>query len=221
MVEFFFMILGYLISIPALIIILLIATYQESCEKHGWSAFLMIVSLAIVYFLFDIKTSHALIAVAAYIPIGLVWSIVRWKIYCTRKVDQLKDYFTTAEDEVLYRSETYSQTTIDNLNVRRNLDKLTYWVICWPVSMVERAIGDLVHAVRHIITNWFGSVFERISNSAISDINEFKETIKKPEQTVQRTKVPLDDQYDIDEDGDMDDGRWNKVKEDLHGRNSR
>jgi hypothetical protein len=233
MIEFFFLILGYVLTIPALIIILLIATYQESREHHTWAAFLMIVSLTIIYFIFEIKLIHALIVAAAYIPIGMIWSVFRWKIHCKRSTEKAKNDLLNRHEDVTSNRFKGNDSFIsihlkDSIDVRRNTDKLVLWVVCWPISIIERSIGDAIHAVRFMVTDWFGSVFQRISDSASTDFeNTMNELNKK-----QRKEYQTEDDHVTEVDADdvlknIDDiitqreheRRWVETQKQLRGNN--
>ena len=160
MMEF---ILGVLLS-PYFfgLLLLLMVIYEHKDAAEGVS-FLLVVTLIVGYFIFKPSLFIIGVVVAAWIPIGLLWSIFRWKRHCNKLVNEYnaRKPFKDAHIEQMNR-----MTLDQDISVENNKSALIYWVLVWPVSLVESLVGDIIHMVSELVTKKFREIFEKISNSA-------------------------------------------------------
>lgn len=131
-------------------------------EEAGWAMFLTVCSIAILCGILQLSVVTIGIGAIVYLPIGLVWSIWRWKRKVNYIVRQVQD------------GDMSSDRGREEVLVRNNLQNLVSWVIVWPFSVVESFIGDIVELVQIAVRNWFRSVYEKISNDAIQKIDSIK-----------------------------------------------
>ena len=153
-------ILAYLLTWPALVIILALGVICEARESHAWAIFMGIVGAMVAFFFFDISLQLLAIGFVAYMIVGFVWSFWRYKRFVDKRV---------ADGRWEYHHST-NKAFKESLLPTKNLDKITTWIIVWPFSMVENVIGDFINLVHTAITTYFKSVYIRIYDSAISKI---------------------------------------------------
>lgn len=163
MIEFLLASWLWIATWPFLVGFLLIGVWGEYCGHHKFAAFTTILAGLAIWKMFDVDPQHTMYAAIAYIPIGMIWSVWRWKVYCKRTTQRT---LQSLNDDW---GVTSPKDLEEQLNITRNLDRLVSWVICWPISMIERAIGDLIHMIKIMITEWFGNVYKSIASNSVSE----------------------------------------------------
>lgn len=148
---------GYLFTWPALVLLLLVGIVFEHKGARGWAVATGLVAMAVSYFYFDVALQTILYLAGAYLVTGLVWSFWRYNVYAKETVKWIKTL--QVPDKF---SENYRQTHIDNLAPSKNLDRITAWIIIWPFSLVECALGDIINAIQSLVTRVFKGVYSKI-----------------------------------------------------------
>lgn len=103
---------------------------------------------------------QALLWTFAYLPIGVVWSFIKWFIFLRgiklKYQDKLERYnqlrnLTTAE---AIQTEDWKKflTSYENYEIRKpkvndHKDDIIRWVIYWPFSIATAIVGDLIKYV--------------------------------------------------------------------------
>ena len=144
--------------------LIILALWAESLDNHKTTAFFVALGLVSAYFIFNIS----LIYLLAYIPVGMAWSVWRWKVHCKeaairaklRKADS-----TTKLD--LQRARLEHEVSLKN-----HVDKIVSWIICFPVSVLEQVVGDVVLVLKVIVTEWFAKVYTLSSKSTLDDYDK-------------------------------------------------
>jgi hypothetical protein len=144
-------ILGWALSWPGLIALLVLGTIFEANEAHGWAMFMGVVSAVIAYFFFAIPLTTLLAYAAGYVAVGFVWSFWRYK----RHKDKIVEEYSG-------RSLEARKLAVERLQPSRMLDKITTWVLIWPFSMFENVLGDFIKIVQTFITKFFKGIYTRI-----------------------------------------------------------
>jgi hypothetical protein len=157
-------VLGWALSWPGLIGLLVLGTIFEANEAHGWAMFMGVVSAVVAYFFFAIPLITLLIYGAGYLAVGFVWSFWRYKRHA--------DYIV---EEYRGRSLDARKAAVEKLQPSRMLDKITTWVLVWPFSMVENVLGDFIKIVQTFITKFFKGIYSRIYQSAVGNILDIDE----------------------------------------------
>ena len=155
-------ILGVILSWPVLVICLGLLMYSEHVQADGAAIFFLLVAGLLGYFIFNLTWTQVGIGLAAWLPLGVIYSFWRWKRHCSQTVKMLRDgsiQSTTAEMRV-----TLSQ----------NVDKITHWIFAWPFSLLENIIGDLIDAIQSMVTGILRRTYERVSAKALAEIREQK-----------------------------------------------
>jgi hypothetical protein len=157
---------GYLLTWPALVVLLLVGIVFEHKGARGWAVATGLVAMAISYFYFDVALQTILYLAIAYLAVGLVWSFWRYNVYAKETVKWIKTL--QVPDKF---SETYRQSHIDNLAPSKNLDRITAWIIIWPFSLIENLLGDLINAIQGLVTRVFKGVYSKIYLSHIKSLD--------------------------------------------------
>jgi len=134
----------------------------DHCDRYGWSfIFTLLAALSFGVF-FSVESTTLLWIVAAYIPVGFLWSFWRWRRHCDRVVDE------AGEEPVDYDIRQAER----RLNIKQNLDKVTYWVACWPISVVSSLAEDLIDAIQRAILRISKNTYEKWSGNALEKIKQ-------------------------------------------------
>lgn len=165
MLEF---LIGVIISPWMLVSILIASTFFEANHRSGMVSFLLIGALAISYFLFSPAPVQVAYVVLGWVPVGLIWSLFRWKRYVSGVVERAKKDNTPSSD-------IYLQS---DLSLKENLYKIVYWISAWPISFVESIIGDFLRMIQVLVLKIAKGTFARISERALKDL-EAHNNVKK------------------------------------------
>ena len=152
-------VLGWALSWPGLIALLVLGTIFEANEAHGWAMFVGVVSAVVAYFFFAIPLMTLLVYGAGYLAVGFIWSFWRYKRYADKVVEEYSG-----------RSLEARKLAVERLQPSRMLDKITTWVLIWPFSMVENVLGDFIKIVQTFITTFFKGIYNRIYQAAVGKI---------------------------------------------------
>ena len=125
-------------------------------------SFLSVLGLGtLAYFLFNLQLATLGWITLAYIPIGLGWSIWRWRKHCK----------TAVEDHNSSKIEYWGGGSIQSrINPSKNIGKIVNWVFIWPFSLLETFISDLIDAVEDFIKNYLIKIYENISSKYADQI---------------------------------------------------
>ena len=69
----------------------------------------------------------------------------------------------------------------------QNKQMIAYWIMGWPVSVVESAIGDVIDSVEAAVRRIANSTYSRWSESAMAEMESKLATARKDE-TNERTR---------------------------------
>lgn len=138
-----------------IIALLFIASAFSNDERVGHETWLFLAILGgIGYSLWgQISIGEALLGIAYYLVIGTVWSIANYAINIKRNMAKAKAQGATSADYEL----SYFQRQISN-------SRITRWVLYFPFSMFEYAVGEFVLNTIQKIVRMFGGVRQRIAN---------------------------------------------------------
>ena len=128
---------------------LLVYEYKESGVAYMF--FLLTTLCLIVIFNITIPGWTLL----AYLPIGFAWSLWRYKKFVAKKLAINYEY---AERNNLELSGINER----QLTVKENLDRITHWIMLWPINMMMHLSADLWEAVGSFITNRLSNVYNSI-----------------------------------------------------------
>lgn len=144
---------------PTVIIalLLLLAIFADYKSERGWAVFLGLAVLGVLVGTAGITINTVLITAAAWIPIGIVWSIWRWSRFCDKVVQDINENGNAKSAE-------------HRLSFSRNSAIITYWVLFWPVSLVSTACEDVFDVIEKLMTKFFTHTFDKISKRALSKL---------------------------------------------------
>ena len=162
--------LGVATSYWFLVAVVAMAIYAEYSDNHVTSACLTLIGLISGYLLFNLSP----LLLLAYIPVGMVWSIWRWKVHCKDCSTKAIEGTLDPHSSVCWRDHSNPETRrhlAAHVDLAKNIDIILSWVICFPVSVIERLGHDLIHVLKIAITEWFAKVYNHSSNSALNEFD--------------------------------------------------
>lgn len=147
--------LGYLLNPFALVGLFIVSCLLSS---RG-SAFLATVfgglAMTIVVRLFDVPFSYVLYAIPAYLVIGLVWGIWRYKRHVTKKTKDMGSMTASARNHL-----------VRELHPKQMMGRIVGWTITWPFSVVGSMFEDFIAGIEHVIKEWLGGIYTAIFKQA-------------------------------------------------------
>lgn len=140
----------------------------EHHEYEGWGIFGLILLVITFYIILDINTKYLIISSILYIPLGIAWSIYRWKRHCSSVMEDYDIDVKLAGCEL----DSYQKGRfIDRLKASNNITKIVNWVIVWPFSLLDNLIGDIIDFVTQVIKKHLIGIYNKISAGNIEKIN--------------------------------------------------
>ena len=145
-------------------------------ESEAWALFWMVGLITCLYFIFNIPLTWLLIGIAAYIPIGLGWSVYRFKRFCKDKykyvTEAINKNTAKAAGSKLNNNTRYLKDNFkEEVKPSSNIDKIVIWVLIWPFSLIDNLIGDLLDLIEDFIKKYLIKIYENIANKYLDQIN--------------------------------------------------
>lgn len=154
-----------------------IILWNVHIDNDGW-AIVWIVALGLAaYFAFTVSWQTIAIVAAVYIPIGLVWSIYRWKRHCKsalKTYQEQKEAISNIKERNISwdnKIERRQEEAKDAMNPAKNVDKIASWVIIWPFSFIDNIIGDLIDILKDFIKKYLIKIYDTIAGKYLNQIN--------------------------------------------------
>lgn len=131
-------------------------------ESEGWSIFFALMLCFGLFHITGVSSLFVLLGLLAYIPLGLIWSLYRWKRYCSDscKEDKLKNLNTVTKNQLLR-----------DIDPSHNIGIIVYWIFIWPFSLLDNILGDLVDMVETFVREYIIGIYDKISKQYINKIN--------------------------------------------------
>jgi hypothetical protein len=178
-IEFF---IGVITSYWFLTTVLTVALITEYNGRYILTALLTAVGLLSAGLIFNLSP----MLLIAYLPAGLVWSFWRWRVYTKNcgslaKEGNLK---VLASNKSNWKEKNPTkaesrQALVEATLLLPNLYRIISWVICFPISMVESAVYDIIHVLKIAVTEWFSKVYRMSTSSALKDFDSVDNTETK------------------------------------------
>jgi hypothetical protein len=159
--------------ILALVSSIFIIKYTEDDEDNYGASIIFVLTMVILYFfgnseffknlgLIIIQTPEKfLITIGCYLVIGLLWSIAKW-FFFLRKIRD--DY-----------DPSYSSFRISNYKASNHKERITHWMMYWPLSAVWTLINDPFKRMFDEIFRKFSSLYDKMSYKMLGDLEKRKE----------------------------------------------
>jgi hypothetical protein len=153
---------GMFLSWPSLITLFIFGVLAEHNDSRGWAVFWSLLIIPSCYFFFDLSFKTMLVYSLLYITIGVFWSFFRYKRFIIVEAQAIRDNPRFDENEKRNRAKYLHPT--------KQLDTITAWIIVWPFSAIENFAGDLIDAIRTLVTKVFKGVYYKIYTSTMGDL---------------------------------------------------
>lgn len=145
---------------------LIIASTEDEQTNWGANIWFVITLLALYFFgnseffksvgTFMLNNPVSVILIfAGYIAAGTIWSIAKWFFY-------LKGIRNAYEDR--------SYFNIENYKVKEHKERITHWMIYWPLSAIWTIINDPVKKSFEFVLSQFGGLYDKMSEKILGDL---------------------------------------------------
>ena len=147
-------------------------------ESEGWGIFFLpFLCMAIfTVFALDVKTVGYI--AAAYIPVGIGWSLYRWSRHCKKQFEKYKPSMEKyAHSEDRHDISRYNDAVgylKDCTNPRSYVDRIVYWILLFPFSMLSNLVADLIDFVTTFVKEYLISLYEGIAGKYTKQFPERK-----------------------------------------------
>jgi amino acid permease len=111
-----------------------------------------------------------------YLAIGIIWMIFKWEIRIHRLVNEAKDRITSAHRKM---DRNDLQNYQSSMSVSNNKDKLSCWLLAWPLSVVMFLFRDLFSTISNWTISAFSWIMEFRSRRMFKKLNDFNEKFAK------------------------------------------
>ena len=178
MMEIFAFIGAVATSIWTLGILALFVLWLVHENSERWAVFWVAVLGCLAYWTSNVDPVTALTYAALYIPIGVGWSMYRWRRFCKAEVERtnknmidLKNPKRTISDIDANLHNDSERNRLENkLQASNNITELVSWIIVWPFSLLENVLGDVYDMIVTLVRKHLINVYTRISMSAMKDL---------------------------------------------------
>ena len=142
------------------------AIVAEQADRLGWSIFLGILTVVSLYATVGLSGLTGLswwVLAIVYASGGVIHALWRW-FRSTSIITEKYNTMAKNGDLDKYVLRNYKEET----DYRENLDKITYWILAWPISGAAHFLGDVVTTVQKAVTKFFSGIFDSITERARS-----------------------------------------------------
>jgi len=150
---------GFLLTWPALAILLVLGILAEHNDSHKMSVFIGLISAFISYFFFDLTLSSIAFYALGYFIFGLIWSVWRYKRHADKVVSAN-----------INQPPQYRERALKMLHPTQMLSALTSWILAWPFSVIGSLCGDLISLVQTLVTKVFRGAYMKIFQGAVEKL---------------------------------------------------
>lgn len=132
-----------------------------------------------------------LLYIVGYFIAGTIWSFIKWWIYLRKKVRRFKtDRLKIANDNREDRSsppytsweeipedfrENVKNSCRNRLRIPKaseNKNKITNWILCWPVSLLWSLFDDIAKEIGRKIVETLNKLYQGMAERAFKEIKE-------------------------------------------------
>lgn len=143
---------GYLLTWPALIVLLLAGIFFEHSGSRKLAIAAGIALAVVAYGYYDVQLKDIVVSIICYFVIGVLWSFLRYRRYVIERLEFVKLHIRAdSRDAAIHR-----------LAPSANLDRITAWIIVWPFSAIEHILSDVIAAIKGLVTRVFKGVYHNI-----------------------------------------------------------
>jgi len=157
-------VLGFLLSWPALAVLVFFGVLFEHNMARGWAVFTAIVAAVISYFYFQVPAITLAEGAVGYLVIGVLWSFYRYKRFVTKAVDRARETGRLSDSD--------KDSLAHTLHPTKNLPTITAWIIIWPLSFIDNVLGDLINSIELLVKKVFRGVYTKIYESAMASLSK-------------------------------------------------
>ena len=152
------------------------AVWSIHVDSEGWALLWLVALVAVAYFLFSITFMQLMYVVGAYIPIGLVWSVWRFRRYCKDELVKANVRINNATNASTRKLERSRYT--DKVNPTNNISDILIWTFIWPFSFLENLLSDLIDLVEDFIRKYLIKIYETIAKKYIGQLEQEKPPVR-------------------------------------------
>lgn len=166
----------YLFTWPVVVALICIGFILEANDRYIISVFVSVILLYAIWNLLalTLAISHIWVAFIVYPILGLLYAPYRWVRYCGRQVKRNNELPINTGEKIrsggswsVDRCRKTEAEMMEALNFRNYLDRITCWVLAWPISAAENIIGDVWREAQRFIVEVCGKIYDGITARAV------------------------------------------------------
>ncbi len=113
----------------------------------------------------------------AYLPLGIGWSILRWRRQTKKIILELK---RKSVDEKVIVTESEMKKIQDSTNIFKHFDKIMTWTFVWPASLVCSLSVDLYDMAEQLVREHLITLYTDIAKNTLIKIEDITEVVADP-----------------------------------------
>lgn len=161
---------GWFLNWYALIGLFLLGTFSVHNESKFFGLLFLGLFAFTAYKFFNISLENMLYYVIGYIVVGFMWSFWRYKKYVRKHVNDFNNKIGDYSGRFYGNDDDKYKALLKNTELSKNVDLVVFWVLVFPLSMIENLLGDLIDFVTSTVTVYLKSVYESIINSELKNV---------------------------------------------------
>ncbi len=190
-----FSVIGMIItSFYFLLGLIFIAAVLDHKDHERWAGLITISGLIIFGSALDLSLGNIAIMVGVYLPIGFVWSFVKWKLYLNKIILNIKRKGDSQAEQVASKTsapgdairkpskiiltESEMRVIKNKGNFYKNIDVIMLSIFSWPSSFIGTICSDLLDVVEQFIRSHLVNIYSRISATAMLEIESITTVVK-------------------------------------------
>jgi len=185
---------GVLLTPWAFGVLFVICWIFEHNEWRFWSTVLLGGVVFIACKIFYVPQPWLNYGLFAYLPVGFGWSFWRWLRHCSTVSEEAvaeKERIVKYNEALKKRCEenpSYGKPVLDEfyvdhykdkIKLRYNLNKITYWILIWPLSLIDMILGDIYDVIKHFVKNVCGRGYKKIAEKYMKKIDSLVDPIEE------------------------------------------
>lgn len=157
-------------------ILLAASIFFAFCEHLKSASATSILFFIIALFVYDVSFTMSVVAVVAYLALGIAWSCVRWNSFHITTIDKLETIRKEHEEGIIKANvaQEESDKIRANMPITENKERIACWILGFIPSFIYHFSHDLVIHLRELVVTRLSGVYGRISRKYTEKANSFQ-----------------------------------------------
>jgi len=157
------LVIEYLVSVPALIVLCMLGIWAEHASNRKTALLIGLGTIYVTYKFIGADVRDIVWYIVGYAAIGMAWSVWRYRRFVSDEVERIVSKWPEVDSHIRI-------SALENLHPKNKTSELVSWILIWPFSFVENAIGDLINAVEVFVKTYARKLYESTYHSLVDGV---------------------------------------------------